>query len=132
MRKELLNIIICKDCHRPSLQLDIDTEDHLEVVSGRLTCRRCKNTIKIDSGIPDFIYEPSNIIKNEISGNRKLYEEERKFFGKEWLLSLPGGFKPKGERIEINVRDSLKRLNLTGKERFWRSEQGLLGYLVGL
>jgi len=94
----------------------VETEGPLEVLAGKLTCDRCGKKFEVKRGVPDLLFQPSEIIVNEVAGNQEMLEKERKTFGDEWLLGLPAKFKPKGERIEINTSDAIGKLKLTGKE----------------
>lgn len=52
----MMDILCCPTC-KSSLQLQVDEKKDEEVISGSLTCVKCKKTYFITDGIPDFVNE---------------------------------------------------------------------------
>ena len=54
MRKDLMEILACPEC-KGSLELTVDEEDEVEVVTGSLTCGKCNERYPIEDSIPNLL-----------------------------------------------------------------------------
>jgi len=54
MKKELMDIICCPTC-KADLTLSIENEQADEIITGTLTCTKCKETYSITEGIPNLL-----------------------------------------------------------------------------
>ena len=54
MKKDLMEILACPVC-RGGLELHIETEDAVEVISGKLHCAACPETYPIEDTIPNLL-----------------------------------------------------------------------------
>ena len=54
MKKELMDIICCPVC-KTDLELKIDEEKNDDIITGSLTCIKCKTVYPIKESIPDLI-----------------------------------------------------------------------------
>jgi uncharacterized protein len=54
MKDSLLEIIVCPVC-KESLELTITEKDDTEIISGVLTCVKCKTPYPIKDGIPNLL-----------------------------------------------------------------------------
>ena len=56
MKKELMDIICCPTC-KTDLTLSIESKEKDEVITGSLTCSKCKKVYSIKDGIPNLLPE---------------------------------------------------------------------------
>ena len=54
MKKELIEILACPVC-KGELELNVESEEGDEVVTGSLVCHRCDETYPIDDAIPNLL-----------------------------------------------------------------------------
>jgi len=54
MKKSLLDIICCPTC-KGKLELSIEKEEGDEIITGKLTCKKCGVDYPIEEGIPDLL-----------------------------------------------------------------------------
>lgn len=54
MKKDLLDIICCPTC-KVDLKLEIEKEEKGEIITGKLTCKKCKCSYPIEDGIPNLL-----------------------------------------------------------------------------
>jgi uncharacterized protein YbaR (Trm112 family) len=54
MKRELLDILACPVC-KGELELTVKEENEKEVISGTLTCKKCKETYPITDTIPNLL-----------------------------------------------------------------------------
>ena len=54
MRRELMDILVCKMC-KGELQLTVDEENDQEIVRGSLYCARCDERYPIEDTIPNLL-----------------------------------------------------------------------------
>ncbi len=54
MKKELMEILACPLCKGP-LELDIETADEKEVITGSLYCHKCNQRYPIVDAIPNLL-----------------------------------------------------------------------------
>jgi len=54
MKKTLMELLCCPVC-KGLLTLQVDAEEHGEILTGSLVCATCKVTYPISEGIPDFL-----------------------------------------------------------------------------
>jgi len=54
MKKELMEILACPVC-KGELELSVKEENKKEIVSGTLTCRKCKAQYPITDTIPNLL-----------------------------------------------------------------------------
>jgi uncharacterized protein YbaR (Trm112 family) len=54
MKKEIMDIICCPIC-KTDLELKIDNEKDNEIISGTLTCIKCKTVYPIKDAIPNLL-----------------------------------------------------------------------------
>lgn len=54
MKKTLMDILCCPVCKGP-LTLHVESQTQDEIVSGTLTCSRCRVVYPISDGIPDLL-----------------------------------------------------------------------------
>ena len=53
--KESMMDILCCPMDKGELELDVETEDETEIVSGTLTCTECGETYPIEEGVPNML-----------------------------------------------------------------------------
>ena len=58
MKKDLMEIICCPTC-KGDLSLSVDKEDEKGILSGSLSCGKCKANYPIEDGIPNLL--PKNM-----------------------------------------------------------------------
>jgi uncharacterized protein YbaR (Trm112 family) len=138
MRESLLDILRCTVCGRSEFFLDKAEENDLEVRKGRVLCRHCQASYKIENGILDFLnnapesalrerkaMDEDEYIRDEDGTRYRITADTIESF-KEKFLSLPEGdgssfFKSNGSFqsiVEASGRfySTLEHLSLTGKE----------------
>jgi len=54
LKKELIEILACPVC-KGELELNVESEEGDEVVTGSLVCHRCDETYPIDDAIPNLL-----------------------------------------------------------------------------
>ena len=54
MRKELMDILACPLC-KERLDLKVNEEQGEEVITGSLSCKKCKETYPIENSIPNLL-----------------------------------------------------------------------------
>ena len=54
MKRELMEILVCPVC-KGDLELQVETEDEEEVVTGALTCSPCSESYPIQDAIPNLL-----------------------------------------------------------------------------
>lgn len=54
MKKSLMDILACPVC-KSQLELQVDTEDEEEVVTGSLICAKCDESYPITDTIPNLL-----------------------------------------------------------------------------
>ena len=54
MKRDLMEILVCPLCKGP-LELAVDEENEREIVTGSLTCAKCKQTYPITDTIPNLL-----------------------------------------------------------------------------
>jgi uncharacterized protein YbaR (Trm112 family) len=54
LKRELMEILVCPVC-KGDLELQVETEDEEEVVTGALTCAPCNESYPIQDGIPNLL-----------------------------------------------------------------------------
>jgi uncharacterized protein YbaR (Trm112 family) len=54
MRHDLMEIICCPVC-KSDLDLIVQEENEVEILSGSLTCKKCEHTYSIEDGIPNLL-----------------------------------------------------------------------------
>ena len=54
MKRELMNILACPVC-KGGLELSVDEEDEIEVVTGSLYCPKCNERYPIVGTIPNLL-----------------------------------------------------------------------------
>jgi len=54
MYKYLLNIICCPIC-KGNLNIEIEKEEEISIISGKLKCTKCNKEYIIKDGIPDML-----------------------------------------------------------------------------
>lgn len=54
MKRDLLDIICCPNC-KADLDLAVEKEEGDEIMTGKLTCTKCKHPYPIDDGIPNLL-----------------------------------------------------------------------------
>ena len=54
MKKDLMDILCCPTC-KADLTLSTDKEQDDEVITGTLTCTKCKEKYTITDGIPNLL-----------------------------------------------------------------------------
>jgi uncharacterized protein len=54
MKKTLMDILCCPVC-KGTLTLQIEKEEKEEIITGSLSCQKCKVTYPISEGIPDLL-----------------------------------------------------------------------------
>ncbi|HOW27721.1 MAG TPA: methyltransferase domain-containing protein [Elusimicrobiota bacterium] len=81
MNGRLLPHLMCPTCRssRNPLSLSAGTEERVngrwtEILSGEIRCGGCRNSFKIDRGIPDLLPAPSETIRREQAGIQTMYD----------------------------------------------------------
>ena len=54
MKKDLMEILVCPMC-KSSLELTINEEKEVEIITGSLFCHRCNHTYPITDTIPNLL-----------------------------------------------------------------------------
>ena len=54
MKKELMDILVCPVC-KGKLELTVNEEDKVEIVSGSLYCQKCDERYPIEDTIPNLL-----------------------------------------------------------------------------
>ncbi len=54
MRRDLMEILVCPIC-KGTLELTVDEENDVEIVSGSLFCARCDERYPIEDTIPNLL-----------------------------------------------------------------------------
>jgi uncharacterized protein YbaR (Trm112 family) len=54
MKMGLMQILACPRCKK-ELELTVNTKDGDEVISGKLNCSACKQSYKIEDGVPNLL-----------------------------------------------------------------------------
>lgn len=54
MKKDTLDNMCCPTC-KEDLSLEIESKEEEEIITGILTCKKCKTKYKIVDGIADFL-----------------------------------------------------------------------------
>ncbi|MDP8230533.1 MAG: methyltransferase domain-containing protein [Candidatus Gorgyraea atricola] len=138
MKKDLLEILNCPSCTSTLFSLQQCKVDQIEVRSGSIVCQSCGASYGIESGIVNFIKDPSQGVKQEREamdaeeyitddkGKRYKINEETIERFKDKFLSMPEGdgshfFRNRGSfqaiaNISSRVYSTLDGLKLTGKE----------------
>ena len=65
MKKEFLDILRCLKCRNNSFHLEEIKRDDVEIRNGKVLCNSCNASYEIDSGILNFIRNPSLDVKSE-------------------------------------------------------------------
>lgn len=55
MRKDLIDIVCCPDCKGKLSLHDAVEDDHHDIASGRLHCKKCAFDFPIEDGIPNLL-----------------------------------------------------------------------------
>lgn len=129
MRQDLIDILRCPRCKRGKFSLQILLPKE-EIVQGTLVCEECDQEFKINNGIPDLIYNPSEeIVKDwqkavagkkrflrkarceQIPPDKRLFYAQRGHFcdepnGREYIIAT-----------ETNVNDIVPFMNLDKTQR---------------
>jgi len=54
MKKDIMDILCCPTC-KGDLILEIKKENKDDVISGSLSCKKCKSIYSIEDGIPNLL-----------------------------------------------------------------------------
>ena len=54
MKRDMMDFICCPVC-KSELTLDAREENDVEVLSGKLTCKKCDHAYPIEDGIPNLL-----------------------------------------------------------------------------
>jgi uncharacterized protein len=54
MKRDLMKILVCPVC-KGKLELTVKEENHSEIISGSLYCKKCNHTYQIKDTIPNLL-----------------------------------------------------------------------------
>ena len=60
MKASLMDIIVCPVC-KVAFELTVTEQDDKEIISGKLTCKKCGKSYPIKDGIPNLLPPDSSI-----------------------------------------------------------------------
>ncbi|MCX6741195.1 MAG: Trm112 family protein, partial [Candidatus Parcubacteria bacterium] len=92
MRKNLLNFIACPICKKADLELQLNSENSLEIREGQLLCRSCRTIFLIKRGIIFFDKNISQAAQKEKIATEEDIEEQKDSIisqDENWLLNFP-------------------------------------------
>jgi ubiquinone/menaquinone biosynthesis C-methylase UbiE/uncharacterized protein YbaR (Trm112 family) len=92
MKKNLLALIKCPICDFKKFKLKVIKKTKLEIRSGQIICLRCQQVFKIEKGILNLLFQPSQtIVKEKQAIQSVVIKKERppEICNDQWLLSLP-------------------------------------------
>ena len=100
MKENFLNVLKCPKCGKSNLSLDIEEKNDLEIRKGNVLCCDCNLSFGIESGVLNFMYDPSNVVimernahvQNDVlpTGTGIPFQDSLKKYRHEYL-SLPDG-----------------------------------------
>lgn len=121
MKKGLISIIRCPECHSAGLVLKKKTEIRDEIRTGEVICKKCSLRMQINGGILNCIHNPGKLVLDEIKENESV-AEKRKGKSDAWIISLPisdnfgNELHPEINKGYLkNVRFAIRKINLKGK-----------------
>lgn len=130
MRKEFLKIIHCPICKSSNFELQIKSEDNIEIREGQLLCLQCRIIFSIKKGILFFDQNISSEARREREALEKEIEEQKDlipFHDENWLLNFP--FNKKigiDARTERMARLGIENVLLFLKKFNWRQGINIL------
>jgi ubiquinone/menaquinone biosynthesis C-methylase UbiE len=104
MNDSHLNVLACPRC-KDRLTMDVNVQDGEQVLSGKLSCTKCKMSFEISEGIPDFTY-PEQLRASDKEFNEKYQDNAAEYdIGMDWLF---GSFFETEENVRTKLVDFLK------------------------
>ncbi len=126
MKEELISILKCSACSSiDRFSLNVYNSNNIEILSGSLICKKCKQEFPIEQGIVNLLYNPSETIRKEreaykyskLNLMKQLDYQEKKDAVLESFAHVRHTCKQFQETSKLNVNGIFTQLQLTGKEK---------------
>ncbi len=85
MKQRLLDFLVCPTC-RHSIHVKIKKKKGSEIIEGLISCDKCKDTFKIDKGIPRFVVDKTkDFVRTEDAFSAKWRKHHKNHQKKDWI-----------------------------------------------